>query len=85
MPGLPNGESTKESGHIVMYILHVKKNTPTKTSFHWFLDCKSVSFGVTTNDEAIPEAPSMSPLPMRRAAADKPIRHPPIKPVTGVK
>ena len=36
-------------------------------------------------DEAMPEAPRMSPEKRRRVAADRPIREPPNRPVTGEK
>ena len=67
------------------YSLVVIANAAMKHSFHRFLDCVSVAFGATRNDDAKPEAPRISPLKSNSVPADKPIRDPPRKPVAGVK
>jgi hypothetical protein len=85
MPELPSRSSFKASGQIVTYILLVKKNMPTKNSFHICDGSSSVFLGATTNEEAIPDAPRMSPLKRRSAAAERPMRQPPTRPVMGVK
>ena len=85
IPGFPSLGSSKALGQIVTNILVVKKNIPTKNNFHCCVGSISVLRGATTNEEANPLAPRMSPLNNRRMAAERPIRQPPTIPVMGVK
>ena len=94
----PSGDTIGTSGEYPMrwsfvsvglanarYSLVVMANAAIKHSFHRFLDCVNVALGATTNDDAKPEAPRISPLKSNSVPADKPIRHPPRRPVAGVK
>lgn len=56
-----------------------------KLSFHCWLDSVRVLRGVRRKDDAMPEAPRMSPEKRRRVAADRPMRLPPNRPVAGEK
>ena len=67
------------------YARTVSKNAAMNDSFHCWEDSVNVLRGVRMKEEAMPEAPRMSPEKRRRVAAERPMRDPPNRPETGEK